>query len=297
MDIRQEITNKIIAIMERGQQATQELWVKSSASGFPINASTGKQYNGINILILWNEAAENGYEKNLWLTYKQAAAMGAQVRKGEKGTMCAYFEMMKKKDKKTENQENNDESEFFPMCKPFWVFNVAQIDGLPEEMTRPDNLEELPKFSPIESAEKILASSGAVINHGGNRAFYSISKDEVFLPERERFTTPENYYAVGLHELTHWTGHKSRLDRKFGKRFGDNAYAFEELVAELGAAFVIGHCGLIGATIENHANYLNSWIKVLKEDKTAIFTAAKNAGQAFDFLMEKAGLKEAQPEA
>ncbi|KNH06167.1 Antirestriction protein [Candidatus Burkholderia brachyanthoides] len=175
--------------------------------------------------------------------------------------------------------------EFFPMCKAFWVFNVAQIDGLPESFYAP--AEKAADFNPIDTAEAILTASGAKIAHGFDGAFYTPSRDQICLPARERFTSPENYYATALHELTHWTGHESRLAREYGKRFGNDAYAFKELVAELGAAFVVGHVGFVNATIENHAAYLESWLKVLKNDKTAIFTAVKHAGQAYEFTIAK----------
>lgn len=243
------------------------------------------------MLILWDAAIESGYASNVWMTYKQAESIGAQVRKGEKAVMCAYFEMVKRKGNEADQGEGEEggKAGFFPMCKPFWLFNVAQIDGLPESFTAP--AEVTAEFSPIEAAEKMLAASGATINHGFDGAFYAPSKDQICLPTRERFTTPENYYATALHELTHWTGHESRLNRQFGKRFGDDAYAFEELVAELGAAFVVGHVGFVDATIENHAAYLESWLKVLKNDKTAIFTASKQASLAYDFILGKAGMK------
>lgn len=291
MDIRQAITDKIIAMLEKGGNEARTRWTKAAQRGFPRNGKTGDAYQGVNVLILWDAAIENGYASNVWMTYKQAESIGAQVRKGEKAVMCAYFEMVKRKGNEADQAEGEEggKAGFFPMCKPFWLFNVAQIDGLPESFTAP--AEVAPEFTPIEAAEKMLAASGAVINHGFDGAFYAPSKDQICLPTRERFTSPENYYATALHELTHWTGHESRLNRQFGKRFGDDAYAFEELVAELGAAFVVGHVGFVDATIENHAAYLQSWLKVLKNDKTAIFTASKQASLAYDFILEKAGMK------
>lgn len=291
MDIRQAITDKIIAMLEKGGNEARTRWTKAAQRGFPRNGKTGDAYQGVNVLILWDAAIESGYASNVWMTYKQAESIGAQVRKGEKAVMCAYFEMVKRKGGEADQGEGEEggKAGFFPMCKPFWLFNVAQIDGLPESFTAP--AEVTAEFSPIEAAEKMLAASGATINHGFDGAFYAPSKDQICLPTRERFTTPENYYATALHELTHWTGHESRLNRQFGKRFGDDAYAFEELVAELGAAFVVGHVGFVDATIENHAAYLESWLKVLKNDKTAIFTASKQASLAYDFILEKAGMK------
>lgn len=291
MDIRQAITDKIIAMLEKGGNEARTRWTKAAQRGFPRNGKTGDAYQGVNVLILWDAAIESGYASNVWMTYKQAESIGAQVRKGEKAVMCAYFEMVKRKGSEADQGEGDEggKAGFFPMCKPFWLFNVAQIDGLPESFTAP--AEVTAEFNPIEAAEKMLAASGATINHGFDGAFYAPSKDQICLPARERFTTPENYYATALHELTHWTGHESRLNRQFGKRFGDDAYAFEELVAELGAAFVVGHVGFVDATIENHAAYLENWLKVLKNDKTAIFTASKQASLAYDFILAKAGMK------
>lgn len=285
MDIRQVITDRIIAMLEKGGNEYRKEWSTAAKSGFPTNGATGKQYNGVNILTLWSAAIEGGYSSNVWMTYKQAEALGAQVRKGEKANMCAFFEMMKGKAKGAEQDGEEAKNGSFMMCKPFWVFNVAQIDNLPESFTViPDDTKE---FNPIETAEILLAASGATINHGFDSAYYSPSKDQICLPDRERFTAPENYYATALHELTHWTGHSARLNREFSKRFGDEAYAFEELVAELGAAFVAGHVGFVDATIEGHAGYLESWLKVLKNDKTAIFTACKQAGLAYDLIVNK----------
>ena len=290
MDIRQAITDKIIAMLEKGGNAFRDRWTKAAQRGFPRNGKTGDAYRGVNVLILWDAAIEAGYVSNVWLTYKQAEGMGARVRKGEKGVMCAYFEMVKRKGNEPAEQEDGEEGRagFFPMCKPFWLFNVAQIDGLPESFYT-TTTEKAAEFNPIAEAESLLAASGAKIAHGFDGAFYAPSKDQICLPERERFTSPENYYATALHELTHWTGHESRLNRQFGKRFGDNAYAFEELVAELGAAFVVGHVGFVDAIIENHAAYLENWLTVLKNDKTAIFTASKQASLAYDFIVARAG--------
>lgn len=294
MDIRQVITDKIIAMLEKGGNESRARWTKAARGGFPSNGKTGDAYRGVNVLILWDEAIERGYTSNVWMTYKQAEGLGAQVRKGEKAVMCAYFEMVKRKGSEADKADGEEGGNgFFPMCKPFWLFNVAQIDGLPESFSTP--VEAGKEFNPIADAEKLIEASGAVIRHGFDGAFYTRSADQICMPARERFTSPENYYATAVHELTHWTGHDDRLNRQFGKRFGDDAYAFEELVAELGAAFVVGHLGFVEATIENHAAYLQSWLSVLKNDKTAIFTASKHACLAYDFILEKAGMKAPRP--
>jgi antirestriction protein ArdC len=287
MDIRQAITDKIIAMLEKGGNVARSRWTKAAQGGFPRNGKTGDFYRGVNVLILWDAAIEAGFTSNVWMTFKQAADLGAHVRKGEKGVMCAYFEMVKRKGDEYASQDEEGQAGFYPMCKPFWLFNVAQIEGLPESLypEEPKTIE----FNTIDQAEAILAASGANIAHGFDGAYYAPAKDQICMPARERFTSPEAYYATALHELTHWTGHKDRLNREFGKRFGDSAYAFEELVAELGAAFVVGHVGFVDMTIEYHAAYVENWIQVLKNDKTAIFTASKQASLAYDFILEKAG--------
>lgn len=283
-DLKQDITNQIIELMEAGPGKWKQTWAAAANNGMPVNATTGKPYRGINVVLLWMAGVEAGYPTNKWMTFKQAQAVGANVRKGEKSVACVFFDMIKKKDA----QEGEDE--FFPMAKAFHLFNVAQIENLPSEMLTTDMTP--PAFSPDELAEMFIRDTEAVIEHHGSRAFYSPKHDKIVLPMPEAFTTPANYYATAAHELTHWTGHKSRLDRDFSKntRFGDESYAFEELVAELGAAFVCGLFGFVDATVENHASYMASWIKVLKNDKNAIFTAASQAGKAFDYLVELTGI-------
>lgn len=290
MDVRQAITDQIIELMERGALSFREMWVRGAASGMPRNGKTNEFYHGVNVFLLWQATAAKGYGSNVWMTYKQAESVGAQVRKGEKGVMCVYFQMLSKGSAKGAGDavegEEGEEGEFFPMAKAFWVFNIAQMDNVPADMAEPVSIVG-EKFTPIEKAEKLIAASGAEIGYGFAGAFYSPGKDAICLPARERFTSPENFYAVSLHELTHWTGHETRLARNFSKRFGDEAYAMEELVAELGSAFLAGHLGFVNLTIEGHASYLDNWLKVLKSDKTAIFAASKQAGLAFDFVLEK----------
>ena len=287
MDIRQTITDKIIAMLEKGGNEFRARWTAAAKRGFPTNGKTGAAYQGVNVLILWDEAIERGYASNVWMTYKQAEGMGANVRKGEKGTMACFFEMKPRKAGEADQGDGEEGRKpgFFPMCKAFWLFNVAQIDGLPESFAVP--VEPANEFNPIEEAERLLAASGIPTRHGFDKAFYSPATDTICLPDRERFTSPEAYYATRAHEAIHATGSKNRLNRQFGKRFGDDAYAVEELIAEIGAAMVVGHLGFVDATIEGHAAYLESWLKVLKNDKTAIFTASKQAGLAFDFIIGK----------
>lgn len=274
MDIRQTITDQIIHLIEQGQAKGESMWDTTVRFGLPLNYQTKRPYNGINILTMTNEAVARGYSRNEWLTFKQAQAMGAQVSKGAKGVMGVFFKMLDRKDAKTEEDK-------MPMMSSFWVFNVDEITGLPEvpEVQRQE-------FDPIEEAERMLAASGASITWQGVRAFYRPSTDSIYMPDRDRFSSASNAYAVALHELTHWTGHESRLNRDYGKMTKVDKYAFEELVAELGAAYFVGNLGLTGAKLENHADYLQHYLEILKADKSAIFTAARMASQAFDFILK-----------
>lgn len=283
MYINQIITDKIINLLERGTVKTGARWTGSKSSGLPVNAKSGEQYHGINVLVLWAEMAEKSYASSQWLTFKQAADLGANVRKGEKSVMCVYYRTVAKRGEA--NAE--DEQETYFMAKPFWLFNVAQIDGLPADLTATASATPVKWFNPHQEAEQLLLNSQASIYYGFDSAYYSPSADKICLPARERFTSESNFYATALHELTHWTGSETRLNRCFGKRFGDDAYAFEELVAELGAAFTVGQLGMIDATIEAHADYVQSWIKVLKDDKKAIFTAASLAAKASSFILNQ----------
>jgi len=268
----------------------------------PRNGKTGEPYHGANVLLLWDEAIEQGYSSDVWMTYKQAASLGAQVRRGEKGVLCAHFERRAVKSHAREEDVSNagsgcDSAEeegrgrSFLLCTAFWVFNVAQIDALPLELIDTHCYPAGPPCPPVEMALRLVAGSDAEIRHGFERAMYLPQPDEIRLPWPRRFSGSEAYCATLLHELVHWSGHPARLNRQFSQRFGDAAYAFEELVAELGSAFVLGHCGLVDATIEGHAAYLDSWLQVLRNDRNAIFTAARLAGAAFEFIVAK-GLTE-----
>ncbi|MDK4565496.1 zincin-like metallopeptidase domain-containing protein, partial [Kingella kingae] len=251
------------------------------ANRLPYNTVTGKHYNGVNVLTLLGKATFKGYEKGAWLTFKQAQSVGGNVKKGEKGTKVVYFDLIKVKDKET------GEDEVIPMLKSFTVFNIAQCENLDfEKLVIKGSEQESEAVKDIQEIEEIASSFGVKIAHCETlkAPCYIRSQDEIRMPHKEQFQTTENYYATLLHELVHSTGHESRLNRQFGKRFGDDAYAFEELIAELGAAFLCADFGLIGATVENHAAYLQSWLHVLRNDKKAIFTAASQAGKAAELI-------------
>lgn len=275
-DLHQQVTDQIIQAMEQSHGAGRALW--QGQDRLPVNLSTDKAYSGINVLILWSTAIKRGYASPYWLTYKQAQDMGGQVRKGEASTLCAFY-------KPWENEGTNDQGETETkrgaILKSFRVFNLNQIDGIEVPTT-----EHRPDFDPLAAAEALLQSAPVPVHLGGARACYSSATDSIYLPTRETFISREAFYSVACHEMTHSTGHKSRLDRDLTGRFGDESYAMEELVAELGAAFLCAELGILPATREDHAHYLTSWVRVLKSDKKAIFTAAAQASKAAAFIRE-----------
>ncbi|WP_371436649.1 ArdC family protein [Polaromonas sp.] len=291
MDVRQVVTERIIAMLERGGNGYRERWTRAAARGMPRNGKTGAPYRGVNVLLLWDAAMQAGYTSNVWLTYKQAAAVGAQVRRGEKAVLGVHFERRQRRDERELADSEHEDSKAqkgYLVSLPFWVFNVAQIDGLPACVMA--DVKGLPPGSdrtPIERAMRFIGGCQAHVQHGFDRAAFAPRVDRILMPDVDRFTSPEAYCATALHELVHWTGHPDRLARQFGQRFGDAAYAFEELVAELGAAFLLGHIGLVDATIEGHAAYLDAWLEVLRHDRTAIFTAARLAGEAFEYIVAR----------
>jgi antirestriction protein ArdC len=250
----------------------------------------------MNILLLWGEAMAKGYAAPIWMTFKQALELDAHVRKGEHGSLVVYANSITK----TETNEKGEDTEReIPFLKGYTVFNVEQIEGLPAHYyAQPEN--PLPLSERIDSADRFMTATGAVLQHGGNSAFYAPGRDLVQMPPFEAFRDKESYYATALHELTHWTSHKSRLDRSFdAKRFGDHGYAREELVAELGAAFLCADLGITPEIRDDHAAYLAHWLKALKEDKRAIFSAAAHAQRAADFLhgLQPSTAAAAEPEA
>lgn len=282
-DLYQRVTDQIVAALEQGVRPWQRPWSTSAATGrivLPLRGN-GVAYSGINVLMLWGAAVDNGYQSPTWLTYKQAAELGGQVRRGEKGSLVVFASTMTRSEADGDTGEENERS--IPFLKGYTVFNTEQIDGLPESYrtvspSRPAAIERNTR------AEAFAAAPGAVIRHGGDRAFYSPGTDAVQMPPLEAFRDAADYYGVLAHELTHWTGHPSRLDRQFGKRFADRAYAFEELVAELGSAFLSADLDLTPEPRADHADYLGHWLGILKADKRAIFTAASQAQRAADHL-------------
>ncbi|MCP5127490.1 MAG: DUF1738 domain-containing protein [Gammaproteobacteria bacterium] len=279
-EIVAKVTARIIEQLEQGVKPWACDWDRSGGQfGLPRNGKTKEDYHGINIPILWEAASRMGYTTDLWLGYEQAKTLGGYVRKGEKGTAGIIYKPLVV-DESGEEETESQAKRTIPLMKTFYVYNLDQIEGLEHLRPAPPVPEEV--FEPIRAAEELLARSGARILEGGTRAFYRKSDDHVQLPDRWRFQVAENFYATGLHELTHWTGHQSRLDRVWGKRFGDQAYAFEELVAEMGSAFLCAFLGLKGEL--QHESYVDGWLKILKEDYRALVRAASQAQKAFEYL-------------
>ncbi|MEA2950919.1 MAG: hypothetical protein QOJ96_439 [Alphaproteobacteria bacterium] len=283
-DVYERVTNSIIAALEAGVRPWHQPWSGNHAVGRivrPLRAN-GIPYRGINVLMLWSEAMAKNYSAPVWMTFKQALDLKGHVRKGETGTLVVYADAITRTE--TDGESGEDSERRIPFLKGYTVFNVDQIEGLPDHYhakpeRRPDPIQR------IARAEMFVKATAAEIRHGGARAFYSPARDFVAMPPFEAFRDAESYYAVLIHELTHWTMHKSRLDRDMGrKRHGDAGYAMEELVAELGAAFVLADLDLTPQVREEHAAYIQTWLKALKDDKRAIFTAASHAQRAADYL-------------
>ncbi|MDK9770104.1 ArdC family protein [Vibrio sp. B181a] len=274
-DFYQDVTNQIIEALELGIKPWSCPWDMTQSSGIPSNSDTGKEYQGMNIMLLWMSAQMNRFSSSQWLTFKQAKSLGGQVRKGEKGTHIFFYKQVEKKSK-----DLKDENDTYSMLKTYVVFNLDQIDGIDSE----NNMENVVRddVTLVDEVECFIDSLGAKISYSGQKAFYRPSTDEVVIPERQRFHSTDDLYATIMHELTHWTGHSTRLDRDNKGKFGSKDYAFEELIAELGAAFLMADFGFIGKV--QHESYIASWLEVLKNDKRYIFKAAAQASKAHQYL-------------
>ncbi len=284
-DIYSRVTARILAELEKGVRPWIKPWsVEHAASRItrPLRHN-GIPYRGVNVLLLWGESLEKGYAAPLWMTYKQSQELGAQVRKGEHGSLVVFADRFTKTDT---NDQGEAVEHAIPFMKGYTVFNVEQIEGLPAHFyAQPVN--PLPLSERIEHADSFVTATGAAIHHGGNQAFYAPSRDMIQLPPFEAFKDKDSYYSTVLHELTHWTRHDTRLTRDFGRqRFGNEGYAREELVAELGSAFLCADLGITPDIRDDHAAYLGHWLKILQNDKRAIFSAAAHAQRAADFLQQ-----------
>ena len=285
-DVYARVTDQIVTAIEQGVGNWRMPWHTSGRFAFsPINIASHKPYRGINTVCLWAAAQAKGYESGEWATYQQWQDRGAQVRKGEKATLVMFWKFAHDSG---ESQDGGPEAPAgrsrLLFTRGYSVFNGAQVDGYTPkadpDATMPDR---------IAHADAFFQAIRADLRHGGNQAYYSPVSDHIQMPPFAAFAESVPYYSTLAHEHTHWTAPAGRCDRELGKRFGDNAYAAEELIAELGAAFTCAHLGLSTEPRADHAQYIQSWLKVLKADTRAIFTAASKAQQATDWLIARAG--------
>jgi antirestriction protein ArdC len=283
-DVYSRITGKIVADLEQGVRPWLRPWSAGHIEGRitrPLRHN-GVAYQGINVIMLWSAAAAAGYSSPFWLTFKQARECGGNVRKGEHGELVVYANRISR----SSTNEEGDEIEIsIPFLKGYTVFNAEQCENLPPHLTAKTETPALPFLQRIESADRFFAATSADIRHGGTRAYYAEGPDYVQMPPFETFCDAESYAATLGHETVHWTKHKKRLDRDFGrKRYGDDGYAREELVAELGSAFLCADLGITPEIRADHASYISSWLEVLGNDKRFVFTAASHAQKAVDYL-------------
>jgi len=287
MDVYQSITDKVIAAIEAGLSGgrCEMPWNSRLCGGdsMPTNAVGGYGYRGVNVLALWLAQAAAGYPTGEWATYRQWQSRGCQVRKGEKGTMTVFFKPVTWRGDDADSSDSEDGETGGRrglIARAAFVFNAAQVDGYTSKAVPAPVTE----FERHAAAEALIEATGATIRHGGSRAFYSPGRDAVQMPPRAAFRSADGYYAVAFHELGHWSGNEKRLARDLANRFGSEAYAAEELVAELCAAFLCGAVGISREPRPDHAQYIASWLKALRNDKRAIFTAASKAAAAADYI-------------
>lgn len=285
-DIYESVTDTILSAIASGSGEFRMPWHQAGSYFWqprPSNALTGKHYQGVNTVALWAEAMLRGFEFQYWATYRQWKTLGAQVRRGEEGAVVVFYRELE-----SERKSENDEEEAKPrrVIRASWVFNVVQVDGWTVPEAPHENRVEL-----LDEAERFIKATKADIREQGTRAYYSIGGDHIQVPPRNAFvgtdtsTPTEAFYSTVFHELTHWTGHLSRLDRDLSGRFGDQAYAMEELVAELGAAFLCADLGVSNVPRQDHAQYINTWYSLLCSDRRAIFFAASKATTAAEYLL------------
>jgi antirestriction protein ArdC len=275
-EIYKIVTDQIIEALERVDPKDFKLpWHKKESFGMPKNTISGKHYRGINTVVLWIMSEKKGYSSSDWGTFKQWQEKGASVKKGEKSTRVVFWKPI------TKGEKGDDNFSSFMIAKQYCVFNKAQVDGLEEDQ----EVGETPKLSEEERnlrAEGFVEETGAIIDHSSNKAFYESATDKIKMPKFEAFFSGVGYYSTLFHELTHWTSHKDRCDRKL--TFDRDKYAFEELVAELGSAFLCSKLEVTNEPREDHAQYIKGWLAALKSDPKAIFKAASAAQKAVDFL-------------
>jgi antirestriction protein ArdC len=277
----QEITDKIIAELEAGRVPWVQPWGTAAAKAslkMPKNAATRRHYSGINVLILWGAVIERGFRTQNWLTFRQALGLGGSVRKGEHGTTVVYADRFVPDAERKRAERDGDEPSAIRFLKRFTVFSTDQCEDLPREVVSAPS--PVPEGLIVPQAEVLIAATGADFRIGGDRAFYSRNYDFIQVPRPEAYFEP---HRTALHELGHWTGAAQRLDRDLSGSFGSKRYAQEELVAEITSAFVCASLGIVPTV--RHADYIGSWLEVLREDDRAIVRAASTASKAADYLL------------
>ena len=284
-NLYRDITDKIIVQLEQGIVPWVQPWTSGkqhSPLGLPINGLTRRSYSGINILLLWSAREEKGFASNYWVTFKQCIAMGGSVLKGEHGTHVYFSDKFVSTKEKARAEQDGDEAASIAFLKRYVVFNADQCEGLPKGLiaTPVAKLER----DLVPEAEALIAATKADFRIGGDEAFYVPSQDFIRIPHQSSFVEQINYYRTAFHELGHWTGHKSRLDRNLTTKHGTADYAREELVAELATAFVCASLGIVPTV--RHADYIGNWLQVLKEDARAIVKAASLASKASNFILQ-----------
>jgi antirestriction protein ArdC len=281
-DLFESVTRHIATAIESGAGTFIMPWHRWGENlAMPLNAASGRAYRGINTLLLWAAAEAGGYSSGRWATYRQWAAAGAQVRKGEKASPVLFCKTASNNDSPEEEGEDNRRLGPRFIARVYSLFNADQVEGA--EAPQPKST--LTPSERVAAAEDFVCATGANIRHGGDRACYVSNIDQIWMPRFEQFRDAASYYSVLAHECVHWTGAKHRLDRDLAGRFGGDAYAMEELVAELGSAFVAAHLGLTVEPRADHAAYIASWLRVLRGDARAILTASAKAQQAVDYLI------------
>lgn len=285
-DLYQSITDKIITELEAGRVPWVQPWATSKASlDMPRNGKTGDRYSGINILILWDAVVANGFSTNSFLTFRQALALGGNVRKGEHGTTVVYAHRFTPDSERRRASEDGREPGSIPFLKRYTVFSTDQCEGLPERIAAP--LPPIPEGLIFPQAEALIEATGADFRIGGDRAFYAPGQDYVQVPRPDAYFDPINWHRTAFHELSHWVGGRSRLDRDQTGAFGSKEYGREELVAEMAGAFVCAALGIVPTV--RHADYLGSWLDIIREDNRAIVRAASAASKAANFLLDFRG--------
>lgn len=288
LDVHQAVTSAIVAAIEAGAGEARLPWHRPGTSSIlPRNAATGNTYNGVNVVALWATCEARQYDASLWGTYRQWQSLDAQVRKGEKAALVVFYKQLEVE------PESDDDDGKRSFARASWVFNVAQVDGYTADAPLPD----LPPLERDARAEAFVAATGATIKIGGDAAYYRPATDHIQMPAEYLFGAEgelrtQDWYSVLTHELGHWSGAETRLNRQFGKRFGDDAYAMEELVAELTSAFLCAELGITVQPRPDHAHYIGHWLRVMRADSRAVFTAAAKASEAAKYLAGFSGKAE-----